>query len=275
MKAPYRIFLTLIVAISLISSSSIIGQDLTVDIGHKEIIKSKILNEEREILINLPKNYDHSNNSYPVLYRLDRSEDLLIETISVVNRLTYSDEITPEMIIVAIKNIKRDKDMWPVNTLYYPQPKVPGAESFMRFIGEELLPFMDNTYRTTNERMICGQSLSSLFVLYTFLKQPGLFDSYIASSGAFPDCEEYFKKLTDESILQKNKFGGQKLFITNGMKDPLDPRGVIHQQMLDFSDKINNRLGPQNVSLKYQVYENEGHVPFHSLHDALRFFYNN
>ena len=62
------------------------------------------------------------------MLRLDGSQILLTETFVIVNRLTYSYEITPEMIIVAIKNIDRDKDMWPVNTKYYPEPRVPGAE---------------------------------------------------------------------------------------------------------------------------------------------------
>ncbi len=274
MNAHYRIFLTLIVAISLLSSSSIIGQDLTVDIGHKVIIKSKILNEDREILIHLPENYGKSNKSYPVLYRLDGSLILLTETVAIVNRLTYSYEITPEMIIVAIKNTKRDKDMWPVNTLYYPEPQKPGADSFLSFIGEELVPFIDSSYRTVNERIICGQSLSSVFVLQTFLKQPGLFDSYIAISGGFPACEDYFAQLTAGSLMQKEKFNGQKLFITNGLEDPLDPNGVLHRQMVEFSKLLIENL-EDNISLRYLPYVNEGHVPFYSLYDGLKFIYKN
>ena len=191
-----------------------------------------------------------------------------------MNRLTYSYEITPEMIIVAINNIERDKDMWPVNTKYYPEPRVPGAASFLGFIREELLPYIDDSYRTTERGYICGQSLSSVFVLNTFLQQPGLFDSYIAISGAFPGCEEYFRKLTEKSMMQKDRFTGRKLFISNGLKDPLDPNGTMHRQMGDFTKLLNRELGDK-ISLKYMPYKNEGHVPFPSLYDALRFIYHN
>ncbi|MBW1612491.1 MAG: alpha/beta hydrolase [Deltaproteobacteria bacterium] len=250
------------------------GQELTIEIGEKHTIKSGILSEDREILIHLPENYNSSEKAYPVLYRLDGSQILLTETFVIVNRLTYSYEITPEMIIVAVKNIERDKDMWPVNTKYYPEFREPGAANFLGFIKEELLPYIDDSFRTTDERILCGQSLSSVFVLYTFLKQPGLFDSYIAISGAFPGCEEYFSTLTEEALMQKDRFARRKLFISNGLKDPLDPNGTMHRQMSNFTKLLDREIGDK-ISLKYLPYKNEGHVPFHSLYDGLSFLYRN
>jgi len=272
MRDYIKIYLPLLFVVSLLSPNLIIGQDLTVKVGNRVIIKSMILNEEREILVHLPDNYKESSKSYPVFYRLDGDINLMIETLATVNRLAYGDEIIPEMIIVLVKNTRRDKDMWPVNTRYYPEPEVPGAESFLSFIGEELISYIDSNYRTSNKRIICGQSLSSVFVLYTFLQQPGLFDSYIAISGAFPGCGEYFKNLAAESLLQKNRFTGQKLFVSNGLKDPLDPDGEMHQQIVDFSLLLNRELGDK-ISLKYVPYKTEGHVPFPSLYDALQFIY--
>lgn len=272
MKEPNKVFAILFVAICLIPLNPALGQELNVNVGQKKIFKSNILNEEREILVHLPDSYNKSIKSYPVLYRLDGDTDLMIETLATANRLTYAEEIIPEMIIVLVKNTRRDKDMWPVNTRYFPEPEVPGTDSFLGFIGEELLPYIDSNYRTTNKRIICGQSLSSVFVLYTFLQQPGLFNSYIAISGAFPDCEPFFKELIELSLLEKDKFIGRKLFITNGMNDPLDPNGEMHREMDDFRNLLNSELGDQ-ISLKYVPYLNEGHVPFPSLYDALRFIY--
>jgi predicted alpha/beta superfamily hydrolase len=267
-----RLNLISLVILTLFMKGEVRGQELTVKIGEKHTIKSAILSEDREILVHLPENYYSSEKTYPVLYRLDGSQILLTETFVIVNRLTYSYEITPEMIIVAIKNIERDKDMWPVNTKYYTEPRVPGAANFLSFMEEELLPYINNSYRTSGEKILCGQSLSSVFVLNTFLKQPGLFDSYIAISGAFPGCEKYFRELTEEALMQKDRFSGQKLFISNGLKDPLDPNGTMHQQMNDFTKLLNREIG-NKISLKYLPYKNEGHVPFHSLYDALKFIY--
>mgnify|MGYP006987897860 CR=1 FL=1 len=56
------------------------------------------------------------------------------------------------------------------------------------------------------------------------------------------------------------------------MKDPLDPNGEMHRQMVDFANLLNCELGDDS-SLKYIPYKNEGHIPFYSLYDALRFIY--
>lgn len=248
------------------------GQELNIKLGNKHTIRSGVLGEDREILVHLPENYNKSDKTYPVLYRLDGNSYQLLETVSLVNRLSYVDEIIPEIIIVSIVNIDRNSNMWPVNTKYYPEPKVPGAERFLSFIGEEIVPYIDNNFRTSGERTICGQSLSGMFVLYALLEKPELFDSYLAASAGFPDCEDYFKRLADSSLKNMDRFEGKRIFITNGLKDPLDPIGELHQQMIYFSDMLLNKLD-NRTSLKYLTYENEGHVPFHSYYDGLKYIY--
>ena len=260
------------ILLGLLISSAIMGQEIHVHVGHKVILSSTILHENRSIVIHLPDKYEDSNKSYPVLYRLDGNTEIMLETIAASNRLTYSDEISPEMIIVSIENTNRERDMWPTNSEYYPEPNIPGARAFLDFLEEEIIPYMEDNYQTNQERIICGQSLSSVFVLYALLTKPEIFDSYIVCSGGFPACEEYFKALYDSAFQQAEKFYGKKVFITHGLKDPLDPKGIIHQQMLNFSDSVRAYMG-DSISYKYSTYENEGHVPFHSIYDGLKYFY--
>ncbi len=132
-----------------------------------------------------------------------------------------------------------------------------------------LKEFPDQLARTTNEKILCGQSLSAVFTLYCFLTSPNLFDSYIACSGGFPDCEEYFMSLTNDFIKAKQKNPG-KLFLTHGMNDFLDPQGVIKRQLESFTAKIESK---ENIVCRLKNYDEEGHVPFQSLYHALRFIY--
>lgn len=248
------------------------AQDINIKIGHIDSLKSDILKENRKIIVHLPDSYNESSDKYPVLYRLDGNVELMMETVSIVDRLTYGDEIAPEMIIVAIENTNRARDMWPTNTMYYPETEKAGAKDFLEFIENELIPFIDKKYQTNQNRILCGQSLSGVLTLYTFLSKPKLFNSYIVSSGAFPGCNNYFMDLRDISFQQINQFNGRKIFITNGLHDPLDPNGEIEKQILDFSNSIHEILG-KKVLHKYVIYENEGHVPFHSLYDGLKFIF--
>jgi uncharacterized protein len=266
-------FIIFVTAISILLLQEVTyGQDIDIKLGSRDSIKSGSLNEFRRILIHIPENYAISGKSYPVLYRLDGDRDLLFETLSVVNRLALNEEIIPDMIVVAIENTNRTRDMWPVNTKYNPAPQKAGAAEFLGFIEKELIPYIETKYRTTEDRILCGQSLSGVFTIYAFLAKPQLFNSYIASSGSFPDCEKYFKDLSFKSFQQIDDFNGQKLFITNGLKDELDPDGRENQAVIDFSVSVKAELSDR-VKYKYLTYENEGHVPFHSLYDGLKFIY--
>ena len=104
-------------------------------------------------------------------------------------------------------------------------------------------------------------------------EKPQLFNSYIACSGAFPGCEDYFKELSLKAFQQKEQFNGQTIFISNGLKDQLDPDGLMNQSMIDFSNSVKDNLG-NRLNLKYLTYENEGHVPFQSIYHGLKFIFD-
>ncbi|MGB3544957.1 alpha/beta hydrolase [Rubrivirga sp.] len=50
-----------------------------------------------------------------------------------------------------------------------------GGPDFLRVLREEILPFVDSAYRTTDDRGLTGQSLGGLFAVYALFEAPGLF----------------------------------------------------------------------------------------------------
>lgn len=254
-------FLTLLI----LSTTIIFSQEI--NIGFIDSISSKVLNENRKIIVKLPKGYGESEKSYPVTYRLDGDIDLFSETIGTVNRLAYIDELIPEMIVVMIENTDRNRDMMPTKTRFFDAE--PGAEKFKSFIESELIPHINGSYRTTDEKILCGQSLSAIFTLYYFLTSPNSFNSYIACSGGFLDCEDYFNSLID-SFFDKEIERPIKIFLTYGKKDFLDPNGDNERQLSGLNQKIK---GKKDVMCVLKIYEDEGHVPFQSLYHGLKFIY--
>lgn len=271
MKLAARITIIASLLFTFIFSKTTHGQEVNVQLGVRDSLNSSILNETRHLLVHLPENYD-PDKSYPVLYRLDGSIGRLMEIVTITNRLTYADELAPEMIIVAVENTSRARDMWPVNNKYYPAPYKAGAADFLAFIEKELMPFVNNKYPVNQQQVICGQSLSALFVVYAFLSKPQLFDAYIASSAGFPECEAFFTKLRDQAFAQPDSYRGKRLFVADGRLDPLDPDGAIHQQLVDFSAVVEAKLAEQ-LEYKYVSYKDAGHVPFHSFYDGLKFVF--
>ncbi len=250
---------------ALIKPGSTYAQDINIKIGFTDSIRSDILHESRKILIHLPDGYDTSKQAYTVLYRLDGSPNSLFGTVAVANRMTDIQQI----IIVAIENINRDRDMMPVWSKYY--SGTIGGEKFLSFIEAELIPAIEKKYRTNHKRILCGQSLSGLFTLYALLAKPKLFDGYIGcSAGWFADIDDYFMGLSRKAFNNTDQFTGKKIFMANSLIDKYDADQKIHQQMLKFSDLLKTKLGDK-VKYKYVTYDNYGHVPYPSFYDGLKY----
>ncbi|WP_110688306.1 alpha/beta hydrolase-fold protein, partial [Salegentibacter sediminis] len=56
------------------------------------------------------------------------------------------------------------------------------ADNFFAFVSTEIIPFIDSNYRTLNNKIAVGHSLSASFILDSFLKNPNLFNAYLAIS---------------------------------------------------------------------------------------------
>jgi predicted alpha/beta superfamily hydrolase len=271
MKIISTFYVVISILFGLLKTGIVYSQDIDVKLGFADSIQSPTLKENRKIIIRLPEGYDTSKKTYPVLYLLDGNNSSLLETVSAINKLG-SDENIPQMIVVAIGNTDRDRDMMPLSTNEYSVP-VAGAEQFLSFIGDELIPQVDKKYRTNQQRILCGKSLSGLFTLYALLTRPQLFEGYIGrSAGWLRDMNDYFTRLTDNAFQQPNLYKGKKIFMSNSLIDTYDKDHVIHKQMLEFSEKIKAKLG-NSVQYKYVTYSNYPHVPFPSLYDGLKYIF--
>lgn len=156
------------------------GQDVL-----KEKLSSKILDQDREIGILLPKNYDKdSKKKYPVMYMLDSSG-----TIAPAAAELSSRELVPEMILVGIRPAKetRDIDLLPSymrSNLDVENSPNGRADKFLKFIEKELMPYMKKHYKVSGVNALSGHSRSGVFVLYSLLSKPKLFDARFAFSPA-------------------------------------------------------------------------------------------
>ena len=111
-----------------------------ITIGTYRILHSKILNEDRTLLISLPRGYEGSELSYPVVYLLysDQVRGYFAESVHILDRLGESSEI-PQMILVGVANTERYRDNLPLQRDGSPG----GADKFLKFFSDELIPFID------------------------------------------------------------------------------------------------------------------------------------
>ena len=231
-------------------------------------IDSQVLEETRTLGIRLPRDYGESQNRYPVLYLLD-GEWSFEKFVPVVESLIEEDRI-PDLIIVSVENLNehtRLRDFTPSAVEKYPGSG--GADAFLRFIQTDLIPYVDDNYRTTPVRLICGHSLAGLMSAYTFLKLPDLFSGSIASSPSF-SWDNQLMVRTLEAHLNRSSFQDNFFYLAIGSED-----FPTYLEAMELVIPIIETGAPEGLRWRYQLYQNENHetVPDFSFPDGFRLFF--
>jgi predicted alpha/beta superfamily hydrolase len=146
-----------------------------VSIGTYRVIHSKILDEDRTLLVHLPRGYEQASVSYPVVYMLYGNHVTTYFGVSAaaVDALGSSGR-TPELILVGLTNTDRYRDLLPEA-----DGKPTGIVDFTRFIREELFPYVEKNYRTKPYRILIGPQAAANFSLFNMMNDPGMFNAFI------------------------------------------------------------------------------------------------
>ena len=173
-----------------------------ITIGEQFSIHSIVLNEQRNIIVGLPAGYALSDANYPVLYVLDGSTHFHYTTG--ITQFLAANQFMPEMIVVAVNNTDRARDLTPPSQDPMDKQRMPshgGADNFQRFFAEDLMPWVEQNYRTHPYNILIGHSLGGLFAIHTLTTRPDLFNAYIAISpsmqwngqGLVEQADKFFK----------------------------------------------------------------------------------
>ena len=164
--------LLLLAAADLRAQPAVVTEATPISIGTTLEIASDHLGETRSVDVYLPPSYEVGNTRYPVLYVLD-GEMAFLHTASAAQFLARLGQI-PEMIVVAIPNTNRSRDM-PIPEGYGRR----GEAHFLAFLADELLPLVDARFRTHPLRLLSGHSQGGLFAVYAMVTRPEVFQWYL------------------------------------------------------------------------------------------------
>jgi len=222
-------------------------------------LASSLTRYEYEIFVALPAGYAGTDKTYPTLYVLD--PNLTFGMSSEIARLLAFGEELPQLILIGIGFSGPDKDIESyqmknyVPTGHLDQPGSGGAEDFLRFIREDLLPFVGSEYRVDPEdRCFLGYSLAGLFGLYTLLHHPDTFQRYIIGSPWMnPNDLEVFSFETEYATAHADL--PAQVFIGAGS---LEPEFVVNN-LLKMEKAFENRNYPK-LRLQTYIFEGETHL---------------
>src|SRR4030095_5627553 len=232
--------------LSLISVVADLAQtDNKIVIGKVDSVYSTVLKEQRKIWVYVPNmnsGLQNSKQRFPVLYLLDGDAHFnsvvgMIQQLSQVNGNT----IFPEMILVAIPNTDRTRDLPPPHIESDPpmmdnafSKSTGGGENFAAFLQKELIPHVDSSYLTQPFRVLVGHSFGGLTVMNIVNNHSKLFNAYIAIDPSMWYDKEKFLKSTEQKLAGQ-KYEGTSLYV--GIANTMEEGMTLQKMTKDTSTK--------------------------------------
>jgi predicted alpha/beta superfamily hydrolase len=263
-------------------TTAVVAQDQPLQpfvIAEVATIHSKILGEDRSIFIYNPdKNGANLLPSYPVLYTLDEN-DMTLVTGLVKYLSAYNEQMSPMIVVGIDGGPTRIRDLTPTHSLIDNLGQLDsspdswlkdsgGSERFAQFMRDEVMPYVEQHYRTGPFRILAGHSVGGLEAIDCLLVHPEMFDAYIAISPSLWWDKGYMFSLAKDKL---NTLNGKRKFLFLADSPETGPfTSYVH----DFDALISARK-PPTLEYKHMFYPTESHgsVAAKAYYDGMRYLY--
>ena len=238
----------------------------------RTITSTNVPEQEFLIKIGLPESYARSDTiRYPVIYLTDA--DLVFGIATDMADLLRIGHFMPKVIIVGIaygaklgqKGNMRDRDFSP----FPDENGIIGASRFLKFITDELFPFIEKEYKVDKtDKTLYGVSSGGWFALYVLFSSPELFQRYIIASPdlasknkwAFRHEEEFYNKRQDLPV---------QVYMSTGEIEWLYP---LFPEFIEIVEERNY----EGFRFKWEILKNGRHfsVIAEAISRGLKYIYN-
>ena len=140
-------------------------------------LQSDIMEYEYGVFVTLPRGYkDNPDRIYPTLYIID-GHQYFVFTGEPYGSLIWGNMVKEHIAVSVAYTPEGGNNR---RTDFQTRER---AADFVRFFQQELIPFVENNYRTSKkDRTLFGHSLGGQFTLFTLLTATDTFENYIASA---------------------------------------------------------------------------------------------
>ncbi len=180
---------TSLVAVTSLTTRTLLKGPGPDDPARRTTLRSAVLGETRDVVVALPESYAREpERRYPVIYVLDGDSQRAHTADSAA--LLARIGAMPEAIVVSAPPVDgrgRQRDYTPPGMRQdsdVAQSPDGRADRFLAFLKDELIPLVERDYRVSRPRLLAGNSRGGLFVVYSLLAEPSLFDARFALSPA-------------------------------------------------------------------------------------------
>lgn len=236
------------------------------------VFPSDNVKDNFSVFVNLPEDYEvDTSKRYPVLFHLDGNAYFDHIKASVDERSNKKHGLSRAPIVIGI-GYENAYLMDSLRVRDYTYPKAlpidsfttsGGADRFYAFITKELIPYIDENYRTdTTSRTIMGHSFGGYFVLYALLRDRTSdkngypqFNCYVSASPSLGYRDGYIVHQLEEKLKVVRPYSiEQKVYLTMGGRE-------IDHNAAPLLTRLKNSLYEQkDIIFRTKVYRNTDHL---------------
>lgn len=258
---------------------------LSISMTSQEVEKIKVFSKElsqtREIFIYKPLGYEeYLNRYYDVFYVFDAQASALPKYVSALLEILQGDSHKGALVVgisaTYIENpvYARNHDFLPEDFDITGQGSYGNQNNFLAFIKDEVIPYVEDNYRTRRHRTAVGHSLGGSFVIHSLVNDPTLFDNYIAISPNLSYKEERLAKSLED--FDFNQLKGSKFIYLSHSEENDEQKWKGWKSANQRAYKVLNEIPENsNVQVLVEQFPNEDHLSNFgtSVNSALRKYF--
>ena len=232
-------------------------------LGETLLFESGVYGSGQRVSVYLPEGYEHGNGRFPVLYATHSRFPHLAGTVADLSGIQI-----PPSILVYLETYDSG-DLIPT-----PIPSRPGsgqADRLLGFLSDELIPLIDDRYRTQPFRIFHSGSWGGVFCLHSLLTRPEVFQGCIAATPwVIYDGEVQHLVRSTGGLLREASFRNNFLFIALGN----DPDPGLREGVEALVDTVTS-VGAEGLIFEYRFLPGEDHfsIGHKALFDGLRWVF--
>jgi len=234
-------------------------------IGERFSFFSNTLNEDRELLISLPSNYDRNIHDYPVITVMDA--EYLFEITSAIVKIKTSRNEMPESIVVGIPNNTGKRYEMALQLRKNDGQKFFGdnggnAKEYLTFFRKELFPYLEKNYRVNADKTIIGMSPTFGPVLEAFWNEPDLFSGYIVLAAELSLTTVSNKTVAEKVLasIQDSLHPKASIYVGKAAKDLERRPEEERKAFIQLNHKLDSTSNPNpKINYSFQILDDEDH----------------
>ncbi|MDB4752133.1 alpha/beta hydrolase-fold protein [Winogradskyella sp.] len=218
---------------------------LFAQITYGEIASSK-LNAVRQLKIKLPNDYNPDSEIIHPLVIVFDGDYLFEPVVGQLQFQTYFDDMPSSIVVGIVQANERFYDGYCDEVTGF--PKESGLR-FHEFVADELIPYLDNKYKTSKFKVAVGHDLMGNFINSYLFKEDPLFNAYVCLS---PDLSGTVKDYLGERL----EFFKDDIFYYMATSDKDLPG--IRDAVIDADGQI-SQANNQYLTYYFDDFKNDNH----------------